>query len=211
MYLAEWFKAYFGNVDFKVSHVEHFTYEDVLRYTGQRFYNERKHKAFYLAVKEHFENDCRYNGVPYGDHVFGEARNSFSALSHSFRTCGSFNRKDGNPEAMMAALNYIREYPESEQGFILADKLMSLVWLQADGWIAYINQYSLGTVGVYINRLFVSISKLFTDDTQYFKLQNDINELMEQQIANPLLPQMLHAAFAPAKEFDLKGLQNAKC
>ena len=210
MYLAEWFKAYFGNVDFKVSHVEHFTYEDVLRYTGQRFYNERKHKAFYLAVKEHFENDCRYNGVPYGDHVFGEARNSFSALSHSFRKCGSFTRKDGSPEAMMAALNYIREYPESTKGFILADKLMSLVWLQPDGWIAYINQYSLGAVGVYIERLFNSISGKVEDDTQYHKLRLNIEELMNTELSNPLLPQMLHAAFAPAKEFDLKDLQNAK-
>lgn len=209
MHLVEWFKAYFGNVDFKVIQVEHFTFDDVVRYTGQRFYNERKHKAFYIAVKQYFENDCRYNGVPYGDHVFGEARNSFSALSHSFRKCGSFTR-DGSPEVMMAALNYIREYPESTKGFILADKLMSLVWLQPDGWIAYINQYSLTTVGVYIERLFNSISGKVEDDTQYHKLRIDIEELMSTELSNPLLPQMLHAAFAPAKEFDLKDLQNAK-
>ena len=207
--LKQWFKAYFGNVDFKVSHVEHFSYADLLRYTGQRFYNRRMHDAFYHAVKESFDNDCRYYGMPYGDYILGEPRRALADFYNSFIRWNSFTRK-GNPSAMMARLNYLREYPESEKGFILADKFLTLVWLQPGDWIEYINQYSPATVQVYIDRLFRTISSKILEDTQFYKLHLEVMELFEIEKSNPLFPQMLHAAFSPGKEFNFEDLKNAK-
>lgn len=204
------FRSYFGNVTFKLSHVEHFTIKDCIKYTSQKWYNYRKHQAIIAALTEAHEDEAELLSAPTPVSRRGELRLQFSKLHRSFTNSDYRFTRTGDVNEFFNAFSYIREYFESVRGFYLADRLKNLLWMEEREWLEYTTAYSRSEIGNYIKKLLDEISEKDIDDAEYHKLRCDVKDVLLRNYSDKEFYRMMFRVFDQNKEINLKELMDAR-